>query len=102
MDEGYGLWIEAEDMVFLSDMSNFYKLLNCLTGGTSIMKVKLKGKTPKLYYVHPTCFEAGKPMEFFVCGSNLLQSKFRYGCQCQALIKDLYMVIIVFYIFIFL
>ena len=33
----------------------------------------------ELHYVHPTCFEAGKPMEFVVCGSNLVQPKFRYG-----------------------
>nr|GMC51132.1 squamosa promoter-binding-like protein 7 [Ipomoea batatas] len=60
-------------LIYLNNM-----VFRATKGGTSIMKVKLKGKTPKLYYVHPTCFEAGKPMEFFVCGSNLLQSKFRF------------------------
>lgn len=34
---------------------------------------------PRLHYVHPTCFEAGKPMEFVACGSNLLQPKLRYA-----------------------
>ena len=47
--------------------------------GTSVMKVNAEVRTPKLHYVHPTCFEAGKPMEFVACGSNLLQPKFRYG-----------------------
>ncbi|XP_011009174.1 PREDICTED: squamosa promoter-binding-like protein 7 [Populus euphratica] len=44
----------------------------------SVMKVNVKGHAPRLHYVHPTCFEAGKPMEFVVCGSNLLQPKFRF------------------------
>ncbi|KAL6971378.1 Squamosa promoter-binding-like protein [Sarracenia purpurea var. burkii] len=46
--------------------------------GTSVMQVKVEERAPKLHYVHPTCFEAGKPMEFVACGSNLLQSKFRF------------------------
>ncbi|KAI9195106.1 hypothetical protein LWI28_011737 [Acer negundo] len=46
--------------------------------GTSVMKVNAEVRTPKLHYVHPTCFEAGKPMEFVACGSNLLQPKFRF------------------------
>lgn len=47
-------------------------------GGNSVVKVKLKGPAPKLRSIHPTCFEAGKPMEFFACGSNLMQPRFRY------------------------
>lgn len=47
-------------------------------GGTSVVKVDVKVQTPKLHYVHPTCFEAGKPLEFVACGSNLLQSKLRF------------------------
>lgn len=35
-------------------------------------------QAPRLHYVHPTCFEAGKPMEFVACGSHLRQPKFRY------------------------
>jgi hypothetical protein len=49
-----------------------------ITDGSSVMKVEVNKQAPKLHYIHPTCFEAGKPMEFFVCGSNLLQPKFRY------------------------
>ncbi|KAK9288985.1 hypothetical protein L1049_017456 [Liquidambar formosana] len=44
----------------------------------SVMKVKMEVQAPRLHYVHPTCFEAGKPMEFVVCGSNLLQPKLRF------------------------
>jgi hypothetical protein len=45
-------------------------------GGTSVMKVKVKVQAPRIHYVHPICFEAGKPLEFVACGSNLLQSNF--------------------------
>lgn len=48
------------------------------TDGTSVIKAKAEVRAPRLHYIHPTCFEAGKPMEFFACGSNLLQPKFRY------------------------
>lgn len=47
--------------------------------GTSMVKIDVEVKAPRLHYVHPSCFEAGKPMEFVACGSNLLQPKFRYG-----------------------
>lgn len=47
-------------------------------GGASVMNVKVEMQAPRLHYVHPTCFEAGKPMEFIACGTNLLQRKFRY------------------------
>ena len=33
-------------------------------GGTSVMKLKVEVQAPRLHYVHPICFEAGKPMEF--------------------------------------
>lgn len=46
--------------------------------GASVMKVKVAVRTPKLHYVYPPCFEAGKPMDLLACGSNLLQPKFRY------------------------
>jgi len=49
-----------------------------VTDGTSVTKVEVNLQAPRLHYVHPTCFEAGKPMEFVACGSNLLQPKFRY------------------------
>lgn len=45
--------------------------------GTSVLRVMLKEQGPKLHYSHPIFFEAGKPMEFVVCGSNLLQPNLR-------------------------
>lgn len=52
-----------------------------LTGGTTLKRVDVKLESPKLQFVYPTCFEAGKPIELVVCGLNLLQPKCRYGCQ---------------------
>ncbi|XP_022760465.1 squamosa promoter-binding-like protein 7 isoform X2 [Durio zibethinus] len=46
--------------------------------GTSMVKVDVEVQAPRLHYVHPACFEAGKPMEFVACGTNLLQPKFRF------------------------
>ncbi|KAH9765497.1 Squamosa promoter-binding-like protein 7 [Citrus sinensis] len=47
-------------------------------GGTSVVKVDVKVQAPKLHYVQPSCFEAGKPLEFVACGSNLIQPKLRF------------------------
>ncbi|XVF38595.1 hypothetical protein REPUB_Repub20aG0115800 [Reevesia pubescens] len=46
--------------------------------GTSMAKIDAEVQAPRLHYVHPAFFEAGKPMEFVACGSNLLQPKFRF------------------------
>ncbi|KAJ6430687.1 hypothetical protein OIU84_021971 [Salix udensis] len=43
-------------------------IFNVTKDGNSVMKVNVEGHAPRLHYVHPTCFEAGKPMEFVVCG----------------------------------
>uniref|UniRef100_A0A7N0T2I5 SBP-type domain-containing protein n=1 Tax=Kalanchoe fedtschenkoi TaxID=63787 RepID=A0A7N0T2I5_KALFE len=51
--------------------------------GTFVKKVLTDVHAPKLHYVHPTFFEAGKPMEFVACGSNLLQQKFRFLVSFQ-------------------
>ncbi|KAI3913918.1 hypothetical protein MKW92_029174 [Papaver armeniacum] len=59
--------------VYLNDM-----IFRVLKGGTSLKNVMVEMQAPRLHYVHPTCFEAGKPAEFVVCGSNLLQPKFRF------------------------
>uniref|UniRef100_A0AB39A6L8 Squamosa promoter-binding protein n=1 Tax=Actinidia deliciosa TaxID=3627 RepID=A0AB39A6L8_ACTDE len=53
-------------------------IFRAMRGGTSVMQVKVEEQAPKLHYVHPRCFEAGKPAEFVACGSNLLQPKFRF------------------------
>ncbi|GAV63375.1 SBP domain-containing protein [Cephalotus follicularis] len=49
-----------------------------IEGGPSVTKVSVKVRAPRLHCIYPTCFEAGKPMEFVACGSNLLQPKFRF------------------------
>ncbi|KAF9605281.1 hypothetical protein IFM89_015897 [Coptis chinensis] len=59
--------------VYLNDM-----ILRVTKGGTSIVNVPMEVLVPRLHYVRPYCFEAGKPMEFVACGSNLLQPKFRF------------------------
>ncbi|OIV95809.1 hypothetical protein TanjilG_20259 [Lupinus angustifolius] len=59
-------------LVHLDDM-----IFRVMKDGTSVMKVEVNIQAPRLHYVHPTYFEAGKPMEFVACGSNLLQPKFR-------------------------
>lgn len=48
------------------------------TDAGSVVQVRVKDRSPKLHYIYPTCFEAGRPMEFVACGSDLLQPKFRY------------------------
>lgn len=55
-------------------------------GGTSLVKLDVGVQAPRLHYVHPSCFEAGKPMEFVVCGSNLLQPKLQYGHDLLSLL----------------
>ncbi|XP_050372378.1 squamosa promoter-binding-like protein 7 [Argentina anserina] len=60
-------------LVYLND-----KIFRVVKGGTSVIQAKVEVRAPRLHYVHPTCFEAGKPMEFFVCGSNLLPPKLRF------------------------
>ncbi|XP_021908865.1 squamosa promoter-binding-like protein 7 [Carica papaya] len=55
-----------------------HMIFRVIEGGTSVMKVNVKMQAPKLHYVYPMCFEAGKPIEFVACGSNLLQPKLRF------------------------
>ncbi|CAK7332905.1 unnamed protein product [Dovyalis caffra] len=50
--------------VYLNNM-----IFNVTEDGNSVKKVNVEGHAPRLHYVHPTCFEAGKPIEFDVCGS---------------------------------
>lgn len=60
-------------LIYLNNM-----VFRVTKGGNSVVKVKLKGPAPKLKSIHPLCFEAGKPMEFFAHGSNLMQPRFRF------------------------
>ncbi|KAL2530713.1 Squamosa promoter-binding-like protein 7 [Forsythia ovata] len=59
-------------LVFLNNM------IFRVTKDASVVKVKVKERAPKLHYIYPTCFVAGKPMEFVACGTNLLQPQFRF------------------------
>ncbi|KAL0414659.1 UNVERIFIED_CONTAM: Squamosa promoter-binding-like protein 7 [Sesamum radiatum] len=60
-------------LVYLNDM-----MFRVTKDANSVVKIKVKDKSPKLHYIYPTCFEAGRPMEFVACGSYLLQPKFRF------------------------
>ncbi|KAA8527510.1 hypothetical protein F0562_034775 [Nyssa sinensis] len=60
-------------LVYLNDM-----IFRVMEDETSVTKVDMKAQSPKLHFVHPNCFEAGKPMEFVACGSNLLLTNVRF------------------------
>lgn len=67
----------------LSGRGTFFVNLNgnifsVMKGGRSVIKIKSGERSPKLHCVQPTCFEAGKPIEFLACGSNLLQPRLRF------------------------
>ncbi|CAI9118680.1 OLC1v1020278C1 [Oldenlandia corymbosa var. corymbosa] len=67
----------------LSGRDTFYVYLeNMIFGvmkdGNSVIKIKVNERVPKLHYVTPTFIEAGKPLEFVACGSNLLQPNLRF------------------------
>ncbi|KAK3039036.1 hypothetical protein RJ639_027521 [Escallonia herrerae] len=53
-------------------------MFHVMKDGSKVTEVKVEQRAPKLHYVHPTCFEAGQPMNFVACGSNLLQPKLRF------------------------
>ncbi|KMZ67221.1 hypothetical protein ZOSMA_271G00190 [Zostera marina] len=54
--------------------NTFFQILQ---DGTSLVNVKMDVQVPKLHYVYLVLFEAGKPIEIFVCGNNLFQPNFR-------------------------
>ncbi|GFP81884.1 squamosa promoter-binding-like protein 7 [Phtheirospermum japonicum] len=60
-------------LVYLNDI-----IFRVTKDGNSVVKFRVKDRSPKLHYIHPNCFEAGQPMEFVACGSDLLQPKFRF------------------------
>ncbi|KAK9079871.1 hypothetical protein SSX86_001544 [Deinandra increscens subsp. villosa] len=67
--------LSGRDTFFVSLNSTIFSVMK---GGMSVIKLKAEGKSPRLHYVQPTCFEAGKPIEFLACGSNLLQPRLRF------------------------
>ncbi|XP_022955823.1 squamosa promoter-binding-like protein 7 [Cucurbita moschata] len=68
---GRPLWGRGNMLVYLNNM--IFRPVE----GKSVMKIERDMQAPRLHYIHPTCFEAGKPMEFVACGSHLRQPKFR-------------------------
>ncbi|KAI3687328.1 hypothetical protein L1987_81023 [Smallanthus sonchifolius] len=66
--------LSGRDTFFVSLDSTIFSVME---GGRSVIKIEAVGKSPRLHYVQPTCFEAGKPIEFLACGSNLLQPRLR-------------------------
>ncbi|XP_047957473.1 squamosa promoter-binding-like protein 7 isoform X1 [Salvia hispanica] len=59
--------------VYLNDM-----IFRITKDATLVHEVKVKHRAPKLHFIYPNCFEAGRPMEFVACGSHLLQPNFRF------------------------
>ncbi|KAL4592899.1 hypothetical protein LXL04_005906 [Taraxacum kok-saghyz] len=67
--------LSGRDTFFVNFNSMIFGVMK---GGRSVIKIKSGEKSPKLHYVEPTYFEAGKPIEFLACGSNLLQPRLRF------------------------
>nr|AQQ11846.1 squamosa-promoter binding protein-like protein [Bambusa oldhamii] len=53
------------------------KIFQVLKDGATLMSTRLEVQAPRIHYVHPTWFEAGKPIELLLCGSSLDQPKFK-------------------------
>ncbi|KAG2627584.1 hypothetical protein PVAP13_3KG128484 [Panicum virgatum] len=52
-------------------------IFQVLKDGATLMSTRLDVQSPRIDYVHPTWFEAGKPVELMLCGNFLDQPKFR-------------------------
>ncbi|TVU19329.1 hypothetical protein EJB05_35473 [Eragrostis curvula] len=52
-------------------------IFQVLKDGATLMSTRIEVQAPRIHYVHPTWFEAGKPVELHLCGSSLDQPKFR-------------------------
>lgn len=50
------------------------------------MSTRLEVQAPRIHCVHPTWFEAGKPIELLLCGSSLDQPKFRYNMPLDVVV----------------
>ncbi|KAG6528372.1 hypothetical protein ZIOFF_010527 [Zingiber officinale] len=61
---------------FLIYLSN--TIIQVLQDGTTLTNIKMEVQSPRLHYVYPSYFEAGKSLEFIACGSNLGQPKLRF------------------------
>ncbi|XP_074589830.1 squamosa promoter-binding-like protein 9 [Curcuma longa] len=61
---------------FLIYLSN--TIIQVLQDGTTLTNIKMEVQAPRLHYVYPSYFEAGKSLEFIACGSNLGHPKLRF------------------------
>lgn len=52
-------------------------IFQVLKDGATLMSPRLDVQAPRIDYVYPTWFEAGKPVELILCGSSLDQLNFR-------------------------
>ncbi|XP_051129629.1 squamosa promoter-binding-like protein 7 [Andrographis paniculata] len=59
--------------VYLNEM-----IFRVTKDANSVVRTRTRSAAPKLHYIYPTFFEAGKPMEFVACGNHLLQPNFRF------------------------
>ncbi|XP_038723090.1 squamosa promoter-binding-like protein 7 [Tripterygium wilfordii] len=72
-----GMMLSGKGFIIVHLNNMVFRVMKGLDG-TSVMKVNVKGRAPRLHHVHPICFEAGKPIEFVACGSNLFEPKSRF------------------------
>ncbi|KAG8085543.1 hypothetical protein GUJ93_ZPchr0010g9370 [Zizania palustris] len=61
-----GFFIHVNNMIF-----------EVLKDGATLVSTRLEIHPPRIHYVHPSWFEAGKPIELILCGSSLSHPKFR-------------------------
>uniref|UniRef100_J3M734 SBP-type domain-containing protein n=1 Tax=Oryza brachyantha TaxID=4533 RepID=J3M734_ORYBR len=52
-------------------------IFQVLKDGATLTSTRLEVQSPRIHYVHPSWFEAGKPIDLILCGSSLDQPKFR-------------------------
>ncbi|KAL5231528.1 hypothetical protein ABZP36_030304 [Zizania latifolia] len=52
-------------------------IFEVLKDGATLVSTRLEIHPPRIHYVHPSWFEAGKPIELILCGSSLSHPKFR-------------------------
>ncbi|KAF0922777.1 hypothetical protein E2562_001163 [Oryza meyeriana var. granulata] len=52
-------------------------IFQVLKDGATLTSTRLEVQSPRIHYVRPSWFEAGKPIELIICGSSLDQPKFR-------------------------
>ncbi|WOL03341.1 hypothetical protein Cni_G12061 [Canna indica] len=56
----------------------FNTIVQIIKGEIPLVSTRMEVQVPMLHYIYPTVFEAGQPVEFIACGSNLNQPKFRF------------------------